>query len=388
MSSPPDAEARLDVERTPCSQSDLSSSSQDAAQSNTEPVPDDHSELEDIESESNESEDGNFDPDGKPSLPYKPGFKFTAFSRELPSPADIHNATMISGKREHELTQSQIGHCLADSVEDAPFDSKTKKELIITSLIRVGSSRGAQLVVVNDDMVAKIYDPLYYNEYEGRWKQDVVKRAHDDYVREAVPYDKLRTSTAAAQITPAFYGAWSTSITTPIDDVNTKDRIVRLILIERLHGQCMRYINPLELRKKVRSKALMKVLDAETVLFEAGIRHCDFHPRNIIMDIPAGLNPAIKVHIVDFGQSEIIKLEGGGKWLTKLKEEYPGRICSPLVRFYGGMMKFSAYGWCSFEDMEAEKWLWRHYKTDKRYFPVRWDPEDPFKEPEYKHLEL
>ena len=273
MSAPPDAEARLDVDRTPCSQSDPSSSSQDAAQSNTEPVLVDHSESEDIESESNGSEDSDFDPDGKPPPPYKPGFKFTAFSRELPSPADIHNATMVSGKREYELTQSQTEYCLADSVEDAQSDLQTKKELLITSLVRVGSSHGAQLVVVNNDMVAKIYDPLYYNENEGRWKQDVVKRAHDDYVREAAAYDTLRTSTVAAQITPVFYGSWPTSITTPIDDVNTKDRTVRLILIERLHGQCMRYINSLELRKKVRSKALMKVLDAEAVLFEAGIRH-------------------------------------------------------------------------------------------------------------------
>jgi hypothetical protein len=286
LSAPSDAEAGLDVWRTPCSQYDASSDSQNAAQSNTELVPDDHSESEDSESESSGSEDSNSDLDGKPPLPYKKGFKFTAFSRELPSPAEIHNATLVSGKLEHELTKSQTEYYLAESVEDAQFDSHTKKELHIMSLVRVSSSHGAQLVVVNDDMVAKIYDPLYYNEYEGEWKQDVVKRAHDDYVREATAYDKLRTSTAAAQITPGFYGSWSTSITTPIDDANTQDRTVRLILIEQLHGLCMRYINPLELRKRVRSKALMKVLDAEAVLFEAGIRHWDFHPRNIIMDIP------------------------------------------------------------------------------------------------------
>ena len=399
MSAPPDSEAGLDVGRTLCSQSDPLSSSQNTAQSNTELVPNDHSrsndsESESTESESTESEDSIWDPDGKPSLPYKLGFEFTAFSREPPSPADIYDAIWVRSKNRHELTQSQIKYCLAESVEDAQSGSQTKegpcgisKKLHITSLIQVGSSCGAQVVGVDNDMVAKIFDPLYYEEYEeGWWKQDVVKRARDDYVREAAAYDKLRASKTAAKITPKFYGAWSTTITTPIDNGDTKDRTVRLILIQQLHGQCMRSINPRKLRKRVRSKALMKVLDAEAVLYEAGITHWNFRPQNIMINIPSGDDPDIKVHIVDFAQSKIVELKGDR--LSKLRNKYLGRICSPCVRFYRDMTMFSAYGWCSSKDMGAEKWLWRHYKTDERYFVVNWDPEHPSKAPEYNLVEL
>jgi hypothetical protein len=63
-------------------------------------------------------------------------------------------------------------------------DCSTRKSLTITSTIRIGRDRGAQLVAVKRTMVAKIYDPFYYthiNEYD--YKEDVVGDADGDYCR-------------------------------------------------------------------------------------------------------------------------------------------------------------------------------------------------------------
>ncbi|KAF1358458.1 hypothetical protein EJ07DRAFT_179655 [Lizonia empirigonia] len=299
------------------------------------------------------SEDSDFDPSRKPPLPYRIGFQFSAASHKVPHPFGEPPP-----HPENWQSLSQTEYCLTQCPRDDYTRPDVIQKLKITSIISTGSDRGAQLVVVNDNMVAKIYDPLYYDEL------DCVRRAFGDYNREAAAYNKLQKSLAAKNITPIFHGTWFTEIATPFGSYGQQHihkRIVHLILMEHLQGECMLYVDPHNIRRRTRSRILKQVLDAECSSYDA---------------------PDLRVKIVDFNIAAVIGNEDGLDWLDKLEQLWPGRLCSPLVRHFGSMMDFSAYGWCSSEDTEAQKWLWRHYKDDSRYFPVEWNPKDPHRRPD------
>ena len=44
---------------------------------------------------------------------------------------------------------------------------------------------------------------------------------------------------------------------------------------------------------------------------------------------------------------------------------------------YHDMIEFTAKGWVSNKDGEAEKWLWKHFHRNKRYIPLERDDNDP-----------
>jgi hypothetical protein len=74
-----------------------------------------------------------------------------------------HEASLLPEELEET---SRVEYSLTESVLDGCMGSDVSKELEITSILRVGSDRGAQLVVVNNEIGAKIY-ALYYNDTKG-----------------------------------------------------------------------------------------------------------------------------------------------------------------------------------------------------------------------------
>ncbi|OSS43854.1 hypothetical protein B5807_11658 [Epicoccum nigrum] len=169
--------------------------------------------MEDKDSQPNNDDDlseyDGFSGYGKPLLPHRVGFEFTAVSQELPLSTETETDTeQTETDWQRESPKSQLDFCLSETISDAPLDASTQKKLVITSLIRVGSNCRAQIVVVNNDMVAKIYDPLYYKEYENgllrRCRRDTVRNARNDYDTEVAAYNRLQKSTAATQVTPTF----------------------------------------------------------------------------------------------------------------------------------------------------------------------------------------
>lgn len=407
MSTPPSADTQSESDSAPCSQTDSAGSSLNSAEPLTGQNLDTDSQMEDKDSQMNDeddlSEDDGFSGYGKPLLPYRVGFEFTAISQELQLSTESETSTETETDWQHDSPKSQLDFCLSETTDDVPSDTSTQKKLIITSLIRVGSNRGAQIVVVNNDLVAKIYDPLYYKEYDDDWfrcRHDTVDDAKYDYDREVAAYNRLQESTAATQVTPTFHGAWLASIATPIGRANPQDkrmRAVRLILIEYLRGECMASVDPHEIPRPVRSQILKKVLDAEALIINAGVNHGDLHPRNVILSLSgnsiSALNVScgwdnldIKVRIIDFNVSVLVDLKRTDERFVELREKWPGRLTSPVVRFHRGLTKFD--GWCpndySDDDIcESIYWLWRHYRGDDRYFPTKWDPKDPSTRPVY-----
>ena len=343
----------------------------------------------DIDCEVSESEDSDYDSNLKPKLPYVEGCKINIAKHEPPTPFGPGYDTKPPPMQEKWATLSQAEYCLSCSPTEGRTVPGESQCLTITSIIRTGYDRGAQLVEVNRTMVAKIYDPLYYSgfdEFGGR-KQNVVQIAEGDYSREAAAYEKLQSSTAASAVTPAYFGSWTTEVETVVGkpgQQTTHKRQVRLILIERLHGECMDWVAPCYLRKAVRSLILKKALHAEAIIYQSGINHRDFAPRNIMIlgtgyDDPyiAVKDIKVDVKLIDFNFARILHHPHYVKrryMASPEEDEWFPKLQSPIVRFYGRMMDFSTAGWCSNEDEEAERWLWKHFHNDPRYIPVIWDP--------------
>jgi hypothetical protein len=261
--------------------------------------------------------------------------------------------------------------------------------------------RGAQIVVVDRTMVAKIYDPLYYPDVDDYGsKQDVVSEADGDYSREAVAYEELRKSPEVAAVTPAFYGTWTMDVESYAKrshDKKTKYvRAVRFILLERLRGDCMNDVDPDDLREPIRSMILKKALLADALISNAGVKHRDVCPRNIMIlgsnyDNPETPISAIQVDVkvFDFNIAVAVnhpryKNRQHLRIENQVKKDWPCKLSSPLITHYGRMGDFASEGWCSDEQWGAEIWLWQQFHDDERFIPVIWDPSDPRKRPVYQ----
>ena len=135
--------------------------------------------------------------------PYTVGFTTIATRHEPHEPFGmgyVGKGPPIWGDRD---ALPQADYCLSNPSIGGKMLYQDTKVLKITAVIR--ASQGAQLVVVNNDMVAKIYDPLFYDE-SNACRDDVVFTANSDYCREAAAYEELQKSPAAREVIPAFYG--------------------------------------------------------------------------------------------------------------------------------------------------------------------------------------
>jgi hypothetical protein len=342
------------------------------------------------------SEESEWDPTEKPKLPYKKGFKINAMHHEPPEPFGIGYLTESPPFPNGWKEMSQIEYCISCLPLEGRTDSSKCRSLTITSTIRTGSDVGAQIVVVDHTMVAKIFDPLYYPGLdEFGYKEPVVYNADGDYCREAAAFEKLQESTEAMAVIPAYYGAWTMYVETIAESsggkVTLHTRPVRFILMEQLYGNCMAHVSPFRLREEVRSMILKQAIVVETLLFDAGVDHRDLSPRNIMIsggeykdpDIPVS-DIHIDVKVFDFNIAILLSHpKADSRWgLTKpRKKKWPSKIRSPIMRYYGQMMEFSPRGWCSNDEDEAEKWLWNEFHNDDRYVPVTWDPKHPERHP-------
>lgn len=345
-------------------------------------------------------EGNTWDFDEKPRVPYKKGFTITAFRHEPPEPFGLGYATEWPPEQVRWNQLSQVDHCLSRPSRKGRSNHSVYKTLTVTSTIRTGRDRGAQIVVVNRNMVAKIYDPLYYpahNEYG--IQQDVIVEADGDYSREAAAFEQLQSSTEARAIIPAYYGTWSMDVVVEARrNQGNRAKITRsvyFVLMERLHGDCMVDLDAEQFKEEVRSLILRKAIVAETIICNAGVTHRDVCPRNILIqgsnydddDVPI-CDIEVDIKVIDFNIALVAYHPRTADRLpmdisSQRQESWPFKLPSPIVTRYGRMGEFSAEGWCSNEDREAEKWLWQQFHNDDRFRPVMWDPTDPEVRPKY-----
>ena len=323
--------------------------------------------------------------DGKPALPYVVGATFVARRHEPPAPFGFGYDTPWPPYKTNDFRLPQIDYCLIRQ----PLEGRTLDEsrvLTITGTIRTGCSFGAQVVVVNGNIVAKIYDPLYDaggDCYDN--KRDVVWLADGDYSRETAAYEELLASSDTLSLVPEYYGSWTIEVPTKVGD-QTFTRHVRLILVQHIKGTVMSTVQPQLLSRQTRSAIMEKILEAESLIFNAGVLHRDISPRNIML-VPLASNvslddPHLRVVIIDFNVSNVIRLSNASCHASddpspvSLQRKWPGKLLGPVTRFWNAMEEFEARDWVNDEDGKANEWLWECFGQREEYVPLVRDREE------------
>jgi serine/threonine protein kinase len=131
----------------------------------------------------------------------------------------------------------------------------------------------------DESYVAKIYDPLFYDDpfnYE----------VH--YSNEAACYEDIWEGGYEGTYTPKFYGTWTCDL--PIDDPTSvqKTRPVRMVLLEEIRGITIYTIIDNDLTFSVppveRLNLMAKILELDSKLEYIGVRNQDLAPRNILLE--------------------------------------------------------------------------------------------------------
>lgn len=250
--------------------------------------------------------------------------------------------------------------------------------------IRTGNQRGAQVLLTDDGLVAKIYDPLFYRFTDTFYDEliDVTAEADRDYIVEANAYSALLSAKVQGRIMPAYHGSWT--FTVPLDkDGQQYMREIRMILVEHICGTQMSHIDPDDLTAISKENIMRKVIEAETDLRIAGLEHHDFEPRNIVIasstqrnssemdetEVAALEHPNLRICIIDFAMSCVYNLSG--------QQPVGTDFHSPLFRWAGATI-WCEYGWLPPRE-EAADWMWSIWGNggrDRKYVKVERDPED------------
>jgi hypothetical protein len=307
------------------------------------------------------------DPD-KPPIPYVLGAQFTVRRHVPPPPFGRPYPTPHPEPPENLQKLTQLEHCLANpprkgSMCDEVFTFVITKELVVKD------GRGAQLVIANDTLVAKIYDPLYYppiDDYTGL-RTNVVHDADFHYSREAAAYDELSTI-FRGEVIPEYHGSWTCDVLTKTSSGPTVTRPVRLILVELINGICMQHLNPNQLIQDQRSNIMVKAIEARLEISFHGVRQRDFAPRNVIVQGDL-MGDDFRVVIIDFNLSVVQRLAGE----PRMKDLYSKPI-SPIKWHWGYMNDFVATGWVP---SDYQNWLITHFSGLDKFTPVFWEDGSP-----------
>lgn len=203
-----------------------------------------------------------------------------------------------------------------------PLPVSQRAKLTIVKPIAVEDGRGPQLVLCSIALntsgpptksfaaVAKIFDPLYYsfhNKLASHEPVDVAFEADGDYSLEAAAYEHLQKTHQTGSFAPSYSGSWTFNL--PIRHVGVmRQRPVRLLLIEDLHGVCMRDLcndpRTLTYDEGYRRGVLAKILDGYVRQDHRGCLQDDLAPRNIIL-VPGpqhktGPQPVPRVVLIDY----------------------------------------------------------------------------------------
>ncbi|KAL2014907.1 hypothetical protein VTK56DRAFT_7015 [Thermocarpiscus australiensis] len=207
-------------------------------------------------------------------------------------------------------------------VETAPLPAPRAARMTITEELAVADGRGAQLAVCTVEpkdagqkpfqAVAKIYDALYYFF---PYKEVPTDR---DYSCEAAAYEHLDKVDRGGSFAPQYFGSWTFTIPIRIGK-ETKQRSVRLILIEHLRGPSIRDLcrtsRAAALDVAYRLEIFARVLDGYVKQVHKGLDQRDLAPRNVVLVFPQedprpGTQPKIypRVVLVDYNVSIIFDM--------------------------------------------------------------------------------
>lgn len=148
----------------------------------------------------------------KPKLPYLPGNQFSVVSHRPPPPTDGRVSLTFKTARERELVDV-VTRCQNRPPLEGKLIPKERFNLKTLETIRVGDGKSAQVVsvrilsgprLVDLELVAKLYDPLYYDHSSDDADPFLCVDRH--YTHETAAYVHLSGS---VNIIPRYYGSYS-----------------------------------------------------------------------------------------------------------------------------------------------------------------------------------
>lgn len=210
-------------------------------------------------------------------------------------------------------------------------DGPDMVDIKLTEELRVGEYKANQLFVArvvksprslnlptDCDLVAKISDPLYDD-----FSQAPFANADHGYTYETAAYTRL--ADLQGSVIPRYYGSFTLKFR-----VGRRFRVVRLILIERIHGMPMDDLDP-RAPKEERQRILKQIVDAECSFYNRNVIHEDLYPRNILIKYEGDLRKP-KVVIVDLGWL-VFGRTCNAENIEEEKRHLSGTPISPLLRW-------------------------------------------------------
>ncbi|KAK3296477.1 uncharacterized protein B0H64DRAFT_321486 [Chaetomium fimeti] len=337
------------------------------------------------------------DPD-KPACPYLAGFA-VEIKRHTPPPpfGDPHYGPGAWKERSDvdikSVTQTELVlaypplECQNTAISSSPATTAT---LTVLKTLAVEDGRGAQLVLCSvtpspwpqgpDEVVAKIFDPLYYSfesPHASHEADDVAWFADVHYTHEAAALhhlDEMRKGGRTGLSAPEYFGSWT--FTLPITHAGQRvHRSVRLVLMENIEGCSMRDVcdDPAlvsQYSEPDRLDVLAMILDSSVRQRHAGLDQRDLAPRNIILrplstTLPSGSNerPLSRPVIVDYNIAVVFELSRHGKRPYQLENLPP----NPMKIFWG-----TSFG--EFEGWVPSEWN-SSYNAGQRWLKERFGGE-------------
>lgn len=300
------------------------------------------------------------------------------------------------GVREPASERELRGKTLVELCLDRPpFEGQAaaddeSRTLEIVEEIRRKDDGGAQVVLCrfSDDekqLVAKIYDPLYYGFADRMWSdrpRDVTYEADKDYSREVAAYSELDEQLGGTDI-PKYHGSWTFQLHLDVPD-GRKIRDVRLILMEHIEGRPMTDLKPEAFSESVGLDLVRRMVEAEVRVQFAGVRHGDVSQRNVMVCL-AGTDKIGRIALIDFNFAVVTRLENFEQQFDDLnRRPKTKRPPNPIDMWWGGALYGVAGEWFpkswEFRMRACQEWLYENYGKSEEYEPPRvpldWDEEN------------
>lgn len=292
----------------------------------------------------------------KPDLPYVVERTLNLRSHMPPNPTSVELHLKPKTAQERKFV-----HPLAQCLFHLPLpgsDGQMTAEVKRIRPIRAGDNHKAQIVVVqvtsssspmlptDVELVAKIYDPLYFNHDDDF--TDPFFCVDNAYSHETAAYRKL--SNLQGGILPKYFGSFTIQL--PVNQKQEKKtRFVRLILLEVIPGRTIQQSLKANLLQRDRKDIMKATIDAESLIYKYDVVHMDFRPSNVLVCENGTKNRPVV--IIDFGKCQL------GRCPSNMSQKIllPGLYISPLLRW--------ANPWEPFEgpwiDWNWRQWLENHY---------------------------
>ena len=238
-------------------------------------------------------------------------------------------------------------------------------ELEIAQFIRAGDQQTSQLFAVrvlsssstthrlppaNETLVAKLYDPLYFDHEQD--DADPFICVDLAYRREAAAYTQLKCLQGGP--IPRYFGSYSLSMPVAYKGI-TDARQVRRILMEHISGADLTQLRPSQFSQAERQTIMKAIVDAETALYNRDVANQDLYPRNVT--IP---NSNSAPHVSQTQPIVFVDLDHA--WTSRAPFPWcrdhllPGVPVTPLLRLIRCRPQFTHW-----VDWNWPSWIEKHY---------------------------